>query len=143
MVDALPGDAEREPTRIDVPTTLRYLAAAAALVAYGGLVYYVVTHTSLPRSEWSRLFDVFTVVTGIAVAAAGALFGSHANRKRAQRAEKEADRNADKAERGTALAAAIRADATQVSARLERLGPDDPARDILERHLQYANDLLP
>jgi hypothetical protein len=143
---AVPKQGSRPKRAVPFETSVRYIGAALALLAYAVLVAYVVGHTDLPRAEWVRLRDIFTTVTGIAVAAAGSLFGSRISRKRAERAEGQADRNADGAERGRALAAAIRADARQHAQSLEQLGPgssSDEVTDILERHRNLTDQLFP
>jgi hypothetical protein len=145
-VTSIPDKDSKTQGGVPFETTVRFVGAALALLAYAVLVAYVVSHTDLPREEWVRLRDVFTTVTGIAVAAAGALFGSRISRKRAERAEGQADRNADGAERGRALAAAIRADSRQHADKLEQLGPgssSDELTEILDRHRDLADQLFP
>jgi len=65
-------------------------------------------------TQWTRLAYVFGSVEAIAFAAAGALFGVTVQRDRVEKAEQKADKNAQDAANGKALAAINLADEGQV-----------------------------
>jgi hypothetical protein len=147
-----------EPAHLNAPnaqTAVRQPAAAlvsalVVLLAFGGLVGFMITQRDAPETTWSRLAWLFASVEAIAFGAAGALFGSSIQRQRAERAEAAAEQNADAASRGKALAAAIKADDPGVAMgrpRPEQLGPtrqpDDGSAGVAARHASIARELFP
>jgi len=134
-------------------TTLSGVVLATALlvlVAFTAFVWYMLTQRSVPETTWARLAWLFSSVEAIAFGAAGALFGSSIQRQRAERAEAAADRNADAAAKGKALAAAIKADDPGTptgQSGLERLGatgqPGKAAENLAARHAAIAWELFP
>jgi uncharacterized membrane protein YsdA (DUF1294 family) len=138
-------------------TTVRLSAAAlvtafVVIVAFIAFVWYMLTQRSVAETTWSRLAWLFSSVEAIAFGAAGALFGSSIQRQRAEKAEAGAERNADAAAKGRALAASIKADDPGTPAGrsgLERLGPTGQgqasraAEDLAARHAAIARELFP
>ncbi len=122
-------------------------AAAVVLVAFAGLVVFMVTEVGSSEIRWTRLAWLFASVEAIAFGAAGALFGSSIQRARAENAEADARRNADDAAGGRALASALIADEPEAGGRggdLETLGPGGEAGAALARsHAALARDLFP
>ncbi len=124
--------------------------ALVVLVAFTAFVWYLITERNVGEITWSRLAWLFSSVEAIAFGAAGALFGSSIQRQRAEKAESAAERNADAAARGQALAASIKADdpgTRATRAGLERLGPTQQsgtaAEDLAARHAAIARELFP
>jgi uncharacterized membrane protein YsdA (DUF1294 family) len=126
------------------------VTAFVVLVAFIAFVWYMITQRSVAETAWSRLAWLFSSVEAIAFGAAGALFGSSIQRQRAEKAEAAAERNADAAAKGQALAASIKADDPgTVAGRsgLERLGATGQAgkaaEDMAARHASIARELFP
>lgn len=96
--------------------------AVIVLLAFGGLVVWMLGQRSTNDIAWSRLTYVYGSVEAIVFAAAGALFGTQVQRQsvkasdnqreraegRADQAEAEQKRLAIDATRGQALAASVR-----------------------------------
>jgi len=138
--------------------TLGIAATAAAIVVivgFGILVAVMIAHADVSDTSWNRLAWLFGAVEAVAFTAAGALFGSTVQRRRAERAEEEADANREGAVRGRALAAAITADGAAASvaapeargSRYEPMGPaagagGDAARAVADRHAALARELF-
>jgi uncharacterized membrane protein YsdA (DUF1294 family) len=126
------------------------ITAFVVLVAFTAFVWYMITQQSVAETTWSRLAWLFSSVEAIAFGAAGALFGSSIQRQRAEKAEAAAERNADTAAKGQALAASIKADDPGTAAGrsgLERLGATGQAgkaaEDLAARHAAIARELFP
>jgi hypothetical protein len=124
------------------------VAAAGALVAFAGLVWFLISQRNADERTWTRLAWVFSSVEAIAFGAAGALFGSSIQRQRAEQAEERATANDEHAANGRALAAALKAeDVAEASpAGLESLGPAgsrEAARSVAARHAALARELFP
>jgi uncharacterized membrane protein YsdA (DUF1294 family) len=126
------------------------VAAFAVLAAFTTFVWYMLTQRNVAETTWARLAWVFSSVEAIAFGAAGALFGSSIQRQRAEKAEAAAERNADSAAKGRALAASIKADDPGTPAGrsgLERLGSTGQAgkavEDLAARHASIARELFP
>jgi hypothetical protein len=101
------------------------IVGLAVLVGFGALTVFMTSQVNNSEPTWARLVYVFGSVEAVAFAAAGALFGAQVQRGQTQRAERraeeaqqKADRHADAAARGRALAKTIR-----VEWALSRLGP--------------------
>jgi hypothetical protein len=127
------------------------VVAILVLVAFAGLVAFLIGQVGEDETEWTRLAWVFTSVEAIAFGAAGALFGSSIQRERAENAEEAARVNAQDAANGRALAEAIKAEAPAAAGRgegatLESLGAGeqrDAAASIAARHAELAKRLFP
>lgn len=126
------------------------VTAFVVLVAFTAFVWYMITQRNVVEITWSRLAWLFSSVEAIAFGAAGALFGANIQRQRAEKAELAAERNADAAAKGQALAASIKADDPGTPAardRLEQLGPTRQTRaaaeDLAARHAAIARELFP
>ena len=124
--------------------------ALLVLVAFAAFVWYMLTQRGVVETTWTRLAWLFSSVEAIAFGAAGALFGSSIQRQRAERAETAAERNADVAVRGQALAASIKADDPGTptgQSGLERLGATGQAgkaaENLAARHAAIARELFP
>ena len=126
------------------------IAAFTVLIAFTGFVWYMITQRAVQETTWSRLAWLFSSVEAIAFGAAGALFGSSIQRQRAEKAEAAADRNADAAAKGHALAATLKAEdpgAPPGRVGLEHLGPNptasQAASSVAARHAAIARELFP
>ena len=124
--------------------------ASMVLVTFTAFVWYMITQRKVVEITWSRLAWLFSSVEAIAFGAAGAVFGSSIQRQRAEKAESAAERNADAAAKGQALAASIKADDPSTPAAskgLEGLGStrqaDRAAEALAARHAAIARELFP
>jgi hypothetical protein len=131
-------------------SALALFTALAVLAAFTAFVWYMITQRNVAEITWTRLAWLFSSVAAIGFGAAGALFGSNIQRQRAENAESAAERNADAAANGRALAAAIKADdpgTPTLRAGLERLGPaqqtSTAAEELAARHAAIARELFP
>jgi hypothetical protein len=121
------------------------------LVAFAGLVAFLIGQVDKDETAWTRLAWIFASVEAIAFGAAGALFGSSIQRERAEKAEDAARTNAQDAANGRALAEAIKAEAPAEpggggGGDLESLGAGpqrDAAASIAARHAELAKRLFP
>ncbi len=144
---ALSNTASQATVRLSGAALVTAFVVLAAFIAF---VWYMITQRSVAETTWSRLAWLFSSVEAIAFGAAGALFGSSIQRQRAEKAEASAERNADTAAKGRALAASIKADDPGTPAgrsSLERLGPtgqaSKAAEDLAARHAAIARELFP
>jgi hypothetical protein len=126
------------------------IIACVVLAAFTAFVWYMITQHSDAEIAWSRLAWLFSSVEAIAFGAAGAVFGSNIQRGRAEKAESAAERNADDAAKGRALAASIKADdpgKPTAGSGLESLGPTrqtgTTADNLAARHAALARELFP
>jgi uncharacterized membrane protein YsdA (DUF1294 family) len=127
--------------------------AILVLVAFAGLVAFLIGQVDKDETAWTRLAWIFASVEAIAFGAAGALFGSSIQRERAEKAEDAARTNAQDAANGRALAEAIKADAPEPGSgsggsggTLESLGAGqqrDAAARVAARHAELAKRLFP
>lgn len=106
-------------------------AAFLVILAWLGLLVWLISHTAISDAEWARLLVVLGSIEAVAFAAAGALLGTTIQGKRVQEArkrEEKAEEQADKernaanakteaAAKGKALATAIKARAKSRSAK--------------------------
>ena len=90
---------------------VKFLAALAAIVAFGWFVYYMLGQTKTDEKEWTRAVYLFQGVEALAFAAAGFVFGKEVHRERADKAEKEAKENGKEAAKGKALAELVKSKA--------------------------------
>jgi len=137
----------------DKPQLSRAAAAIAilVLVAFAGLVAFLIGQVDKDETAWTRLAWIFASVEAIAFGAAGALFGSSIQRERAEKAEAAAAENTRDAANGRALAEAIKAEAPaegdgEGAGTLESLGTGrqrDAAASIAARHAELAKRLFP
>ena len=107
------------------------IAAFLVIVAWLGLLLWLISHTAISDAEWARLLVVLGSVEAVAFAAAGALLGTTIQVKRVQEARKREEKAEEKAEKernvanaktaeaanGKALATAIKARAKSRSVR--------------------------
>lgn len=124
------------------------VAALVSLLAFGALVWFMITQRDVSETTWTRLAWLFASVEAIAFGAAGALFGSTIQRQQTDRAERRADRNAEDASNGRALATTLIADAPGTPAGdvgLESLAQDarSAAATVAARHAEFARQLFP
>lgn len=124
--------------------------AVAVLIAFTVLVVFMIVSRNADEVTWARLSWIFASVEAIAFGAAGALFGASIQRQRAETAEANAAENATAASNGSALAAALKAEApeqaTTPSGKLRSLGPRDNASEadrMASRHAKLAEALFP
>ena len=87
---------------------IKFVAAGAAIVAFGFFVYYMLGQTKTEEKEWTRAVYLFQGVEAVAFAAAGFIFGKEVHRERAEKAEKRADKNEEDATKGKALAKIVK-----------------------------------
>jgi hypothetical protein len=130
---------------------LRWAGASVALLLFAAFVVYLVANADAEKTTWNRLMAIYTSLTAIAAAAAGAVFGNHVQKQRAERAEGRADASTDEAARGRALAATLKAEGRGSGGRGledalggESFGPRvSPPDDVAERHAALAHELFP
>lgn len=148
------SDPQARSTRTSQTTIpisgMALVTASAVMVAFAAFVWYMLTQRAVAETTWSRLAWLFSSVEAIAFGAAGALFGSSIQRQRAEKAEVAAERNADQAAKGRALAASMKADDPGTPAGrsgLERLGATGQTakavQDLAARHASIARELFP
>jgi hypothetical protein len=87
---------------------VKFVAALAAIVAFGWFVYYMLGQTKTEEKEWTRAVYLFQGVEAVAFAAAGFMFGKEVHRERAEKAEKQAKESEKEAAKGKALADVIK-----------------------------------
>jgi len=128
-------------------TPIRYAIAAAslALVVWAGFAVYLLAQTGTSDVRWTRMAWVFASVEAVAFAAAGLLFGSTVNRRRAERAEETATANERDAHAGRALAAALKAEDGGSVDGPRAFGGDAATSppDVSARHARLAHQLFP
>jgi hypothetical protein len=130
-------------------STRTFWVAVAVLALWTGFTVYMITRAGSDGEVlWTRLAWLFSSVEAVAFAAAGALFGSSVQRDRAEAAERRADKNADRASNGLALAKNLLADEpdTESGARaLDAMSATnrDGATVIAKRHASLARSLFP
>jgi hypothetical protein len=108
------------------------VAALVVLAAWLVLLGWLAIHTEIADNQWSRLITVLSSLEAVAFAAAGALFGVQIQKQRVQEAQKRADSAENRAseaektaaamaEKGNALAKAVKIRAARQVAAGERL----------------------
>ncbi len=122
--------------------------AVAVLVAFGLFTAFMIANTGEEEVRWTRLAWLFSSIQAIAFGAAGAVFGSSIQRERAEKAEAAAERNAESASKGRALAAALKADRQaggEPGLTPRGLGGEGAgaSASIIERHAALAAELFP
>jgi hypothetical protein len=157
---------EYSPPAADAPEPRRGLTGPALWVAllillgWGSFIVVLVLSASVEEVRWTRLAWLFSSVEAVVFAAAGALFGTTIQRRRAERAEAAAEANAKDASNGRALASALLAEdegaeeeaapAAGTAGGLEgfRSSPAAPearrsAAQVARRHARLARSLFP
>jgi len=144
-------------------TKLEGAALAIAIIvvlAWLGLLGWLVARTGAQEVEWARLFSVLGSLEAVAFAAAGALFGTtiqkqrvneaHARAEkaegRASEAEKTAAEKTQAAANGRALASAVKARAAHRARpgdQLERVSATPGAAPAVDDLAALANTLFP
>lgn len=136
---AMPNDGAAQAAKL---SRSAFIVALIVLLAFAGLVWFLVSERGAPETTWTRLAWLFASVEAIAFGAAGAIFGSSIQRQRAEVAESVAKDKTQEAANGRALAAALKADASSAGG-LERLGADPKAVSVAARHAELAKELFP
>lgn len=90
---------------------VKFVAAVAAMLAFGWFVYYMLGQTKTEEKEWTRAVYLFQGVEAVAFAAAGFIFGKEVHRERAEKAEKRAVEGEKEAAKGKALADVVKSKA--------------------------------
>jgi uncharacterized membrane protein YsdA (DUF1294 family) len=127
-----------------------FTVALIVLVAWCVFVVYMINTAGATELHWSRLAWLFTSVEAVAFGAAGAIFGSSIQRQRAERAEQVAQQHVQDAQRGRALAAALKADADSGAGLGSLIGAGPGGGQaatvgdaVARRHAELAERLFP
>ena len=154
-----------EPTEPTTPPTqgkpsqsklsgLALYVAIAALLAWLVFTVYLLFQVNSDELAWTRIAWVFASVQAIAFAAAGALFGTAAQRENVERAEDRAttaeevaESNRDHATKGRVLAASLQAEAAdgdsyRGGAQPMSVGSAGDAADPVVRHAAMSRSLF-
>ena len=137
--------AETNGSDTGVVRIAQVVGGLIALLLYAWFVYYLVDNAaSADKQTWKRLTPIYATISTIAVGAAGAAFGNHVQKKRADRADRRADEKSNEADRGRALAAALKAEGGgRTRAELETLGVAGGPGEVVARHAALARELFP
>ncbi|MFC2171883.1 hypothetical protein ACFLU6_04545 [Acidobacteriota bacterium] len=141
--------AAGDGSRLTKCSWLTVIIAIIVLIAYFVFIGFLISDRNADDKVWSRMAWLFTSVEALAFGAAGVLFGSSIQRKRAEKAETSAEKNSTAAARGEALAATIKADepdSASGKAVIELLEADEArkaASAVAKRHAEIARQLFP
>jgi hypothetical protein len=133
-------------TKSGAPTFI----AVVFLIGFAVYVVYLARMTDLEDKIWTRHTYLLGGIEAVAFAGAGFLFGREVHRGQAENAEKRADEAQKEANKGKALAAAVKARASSRSfagtgsgtpARHGPEAPDDAQRSLAEL-AAMADELL-
>lgn len=104
-----------------------------ALLLYFGMVFYLMRHTALSDTEWTRAIYLFSGIETIAFAAAGFLFGREVNRARAEGAEGRAHAESQRATAAQRQATEATVRGQVLTQRIRALADAPPGRDAQAR----------